>query len=68
MGYDTNTAPPRPWFCGHVYLKEAKRQLEELSARPCSESSRPRWMLKCEEKALLYGGAFLNVQFDLSAV
>ena len=32
MGYDINTAPTRPWFCGHVYLKEAKRCLEELSA------------------------------------
>jgi hypothetical protein len=32
MGYDINTAPPRPWFCGHVYLKEAKRLLDGLSA------------------------------------
>ena len=32
MGYDTNIAPPRPWFCGHPYLKEATRLINSVSA------------------------------------
>ena len=31
MGYDTNIAPPRPWFCGHPYLKEAARLIDSVS-------------------------------------
>ncbi|MBS0461167.1 MAG: hypothetical protein JSS41_01695 [Proteobacteria bacterium] len=30
MGYDVNTEPPREWFCGHVYLKEAKRSFDAI--------------------------------------
>lgn len=30
MGYETNVAPPRPWFCGHVYLKHAKELMEGI--------------------------------------
>ena len=32
----------------------------EHDTRPCSESLRPRWMLKCKEKALLHGQGFLE--------
>lgn len=33
MGYDTNIAPPRPWFCGRVYLKEAKTLIDSIPSK-----------------------------------